>query len=73
VKNAAGAARAISNEVTIVAGALPEQHVAQKKALESAPFASSRRAASIVRRAVTQPAFEARNPIAVARLGKATK
>jgi hypothetical protein len=42
VKNAAGAARAVSNEVTIVAAALPEQHGAQKKgALESAPFASS--------------------------------
>src|SRR4029077_2088074 len=30
VKNAAGAARAVSNEVTIVAAALPEQHGAQK-------------------------------------------
>jgi hypothetical protein len=41
VKNAAGAARAVSNGVTIVAAALPEQHGAQKGALESAPSASS--------------------------------
>jgi hypothetical protein len=37
VKNAAGAARAVSNEVTIVAAALPEQHCAQKKGRSKAP------------------------------------
>ena len=42
VKNAAGAARAVSNEVTIVAAALPEAvRRAKKRALESAPFAAS--------------------------------
>ena len=38
VKNAAGAARAVSNEVTIVAAALPEQHGAQKKGRLKAPL-----------------------------------
>jgi hypothetical protein len=37
VKNAAGAARAVSNEVTIVAAALPEQHGAQKKGARKRP------------------------------------
>lgn len=42
VKNAAGAARAVSNEVTIVAAALPEQHCAQKKGRSKAPPAHHR-------------------------------
>jgi hypothetical protein len=43
VKNAAGAARAVSNEVTIVAAALPEQHGAQKKRRSKAPPLHHRR------------------------------
>jgi hypothetical protein len=38
VKNAAGAARAVSNEVTIVAAALPEQHGAQKRGARKRPL-----------------------------------
>ena len=43
VKNAAGAARAVSNEVTIVAAALHEQHGAQKKGRSKAPPSHHRR------------------------------
>src|SRR5580704_6674582 len=38
VKNATGAARAVSNEVTIVAAALPEQRGAQKRGARKRPL-----------------------------------
>ena len=43
VKNAAGAARAVSNEVTVVAAALLDQHSAQKKGRSKAPPSRHRR------------------------------
>jgi hypothetical protein len=43
MKNAAGAARAVGNEVTIVAAALPEQHRAQKRGRSKAPPSHHRR------------------------------